>query len=223
MRVKPRPSGKQRRQRQQQQQSCVNTSGTKSNYRTEFGLWFLDDTREEYIIRDPHLQECLLPHHDRRHSEEARAKLVGKRIHVWGSVALPLHRWSFKSVNWAIFVQSEDHKRIIPPRMMNYANSLQEYNSSFPWIEHEIITPVQKLDWKLYGECTHSYRKEDKHFLYNGECTISFDNNASEAEVIADTKKSRKANHQIDWRPEQDAKYWIYLSATQKRILADKV
>ena len=24
-------------------------------------------------------------------------------------------------VNWGIFVQSEDHKRIIPPRMMNYA------------------------------------------------------------------------------------------------------
>ena len=40
--------------------------------------------------RDPHLQECLLRHHDRRHSEEARAKLIGKRIHVWGLVALPL-------------------------------------------------------------------------------------------------------------------------------------
>ena len=65
--------------------------------------------------------------------------------------------------------------------------------------------------------------KEDKQFLYNGECTICFDNNASEAEVITDTKKSRKVNHQIHWRPEQNAKYWIYLSATQKRILPDKV
>ena len=102
-------------------------------------------------------------------------------------------------------------------------NSWQEHNSSFPWIEHEIITLLQKLDWKLHGRCTHSYRKEDKHFLYNGECTICFDNNASEAEVITDTKKSRKVNHQIHWRPEQDAKYWIYLSATQKRILADNV
>ena len=32
-----------------------------------------------------------------------------------------LYRRSFKALNWAIFVQSEDHKRIIPPRMMNYA------------------------------------------------------------------------------------------------------
>ena len=92
--------------------------------RTEFGLWFLDDIREEDIIRDPNLQECPLRHRDRRLSEEARAKSVGKRIHVWGFVALPLHRWSFKSVNWAIFVQSEDHKRIIPPKMMNYATFL---------------------------------------------------------------------------------------------------
>ena len=57
---------------------------------TEFGLWFLDDISEEDIIRDSHLQECLLRHHDGRHSEEARAKLIGKRIHVWGLVALPL-------------------------------------------------------------------------------------------------------------------------------------
>ena len=52
--------------------------------------------------------------------------------------------------------------------------------------------------------------------------TTCLDNNASEAEVITDTKKSRKVNHQIHWRPEQNAKDWIYLSATQKRILADK-
>ena len=71
---------------------------TKSNYRkgknpsrrTEFGLWFLDDIREEDITRDSHLQECLLRHHDGRRSEEARTKLIGKRIHVWGLVALPL-------------------------------------------------------------------------------------------------------------------------------------
>ena len=65
--------------------------------------------------------------------------------------------------------------------------------------------------------------KEDKHFLYNGECAICLDNDASEAEVITDTKKSRKVNHQIHWRPEQNAKDWIYLSAMQKGMLADKV
>ena len=66
-------------------------------------------------------------------------------------------------------------------------------------------------------------QKEDKHFLHKGGCAICFDNNASEAEWITDTKKSRKVNHQIHWRPEQNAKYWINLSATQKLILADKV
>ena len=52
---------------------------------------------------------------------------------------------------------------------------------------------------------------------------MCFDNNVSEAEVITDTKKSRTVNHQIHWRLEQNAKDLIYLSATQKRILADKV
>ena len=27
-------------------------------------------------------------------------------------------------------------------------DSLQEYSSSIPWIEHEIIAPLQKLDWQ---------------------------------------------------------------------------
>ena len=115
--------------------------------------------------------------------------LTGKRIHVWGLGLHCLYCGSFKSVNWAIFVQSEVHKRIIPPRMMNYA----------------------KIHYKS------KIHEED------GKCTISFDNNASEAEVITDKKKSRKMNHQIHWRPEQNAKYWIYSSVTQKRILADEV
>ena len=88
----------QRRQRQQQQQSCVNTSedkvqlhGKKSVFqRTEFGLWFLDDIRGEDFTRHSHLQMCLLRHHDRRPSDEAMAKLIGKRIHVWWLVALLL-------------------------------------------------------------------------------------------------------------------------------------
>ena len=58
--------------------------------KTTLGLWFLDDIRGEDFTWDTHLQECLLRHHDRRHSEEARAKSIGKRIHVWGLVASPL-------------------------------------------------------------------------------------------------------------------------------------
>ena len=51
-------------------------------------------------------------------------------------------------------------------------------------------------------------------------CTVCLDNDASEAQVIADTKKSRKVHHQIHRRPEQNATDWIYSPATQKRILA---
>ena len=117
MRVKPGLFGKQPRQQRRQQQSYVHTFENKvqlqkrkgSFERTELGLWFLDDIRGEDIIWDSHLQECLLRHHKRRHSEEARAtywdiilpvlrtvectripKLIGKRIHVWGLIALLL-------------------------------------------------------------------------------------------------------------------------------------
>ena len=81
MRVKPGLFGKQPRQQRRQQQSYVNTFENKvqlqkrkgSFERTELGLWFLDDIRGEDIIWDSHLQECLLRHHNRRHSEEGRA------------------------------------------------------------------------------------------------------------------------------------------------------
>ena len=107
--------------------------------RTEFGLWFLDDRRGEDITRDSHLQVCLLRHRDRRHSEAARTTYWAVLLPVWRTEKCTksqnylereftckhwshcLYRRSFKSVKWAIFVQSEDHKRIIPPRMMNYA------------------------------------------------------------------------------------------------------
>ena len=54
-------------------------------------------------------------------------------------------------------------------------DSLQEYNSSTPWIEHEIIALLQKLNWeqkeknvkKMYGMYT-LLQKEDKDFLYEG-------------------------------------------------------
>ena len=60
-------------------------------------------------------------------------------------------------------------------------------------------------------------RKEEKH-------TIFFTNNdADEAEEFTYLKKPRKVTHQIHWKSEQNAEYWIHLSATQERILADSV
>ena len=46
-----------------------------------------------------------------------------------------------KSVSWAIFMQSETKNDELRK------DSLQEYSSSTAWIEREIITPLQKLDW----------------------------------------------------------------------------
>ena len=42
-----------------------------------------------------------------------------------------------------------------------------------------------------------------------------FNSDADEAESITDTTKPRKVKYQIDWRPEQDAVYWIHLSTAQ--------
>ena len=60
-------------------------------------------------------------------------------------------------------------------------------------------------------------RKEENQTIF---FTI---NDADEAEAVTDIKKPRKVNHQIHWRSEQNAQYWILLSATQERNLADSV
>ena len=39
-----------------------------------------------------------------------------------------------------------------------------------------------------------------------------FNRDADEAELITDIKKPRKVQHQVHWRPEQEAVYWIHLS-----------
>ena len=44
-----------------------------------------------------------------------------------------------------------------------------------------------------------------------------FSSDASEAELITDIKKPRKAHYQIHWRPEQDAVYWIHLVHSTRR------
>ena len=80
--------------------------------------------------------------------------------------------------------------------MMKYARFLTS--------EHEIITQLQKRDWKLRKVYT-LVQEEDKHSsffmegvkfsLYHGGSTLCLDNNVSEAEVITDPKESRKVNH----------------------------
>ena len=67
----------------------------------------------------------------------------------------------------------------------------------FSFLASSAPCSLQKLDWKLYGKCTHSYKRKTNISSTMEGCTIRVDNNASEAEVIPDTKKSRKVNHQI--------------------------
>ena len=198
---------------------------------------------QKTFFRDSHLQVCLLRHHDRRHSVKKREQrigmlyssiengevykiqnLTGKRIHVCGLVALHLQKklqicklCDIRAIRrpQADYVTKKDEVR---------KSSLQarvQFIFSVDWARDHYSIAEAGLEIEL-GVHTLVHKK-DKHFLYNGGCTICFDNNASEAEVITDTKKLRKVNHQIQWRPEQNAKDWIYLSATQKRNLADKV
>ena len=148
---------------------------TKSNYRkrkesfekTKLGLQFLDDRRAENIpSRLSSSRRSTSTPCDRRHSEEARAthwdvilpvlrkeectkspNLTGKRIYVWGLVALLLPQ--------KLQICKLGDIRAIRRPQADYStkndewrkDSLQEYNSSTPWIEHEIITLLQKLDW----------------------------------------------------------------------------
>ena len=182
---------------------------------------------EKTFLWNAHLQECELRQHDRRHSEEARAtysdvilplwitgeytkihKLIGKRIHVWGLAALPLPQklpiWKLGDIRairrpWADYSTKNDELR---------KDSSQEYNSSAPWIKHEIISLLQKLEWyakeknvKVYGMYT-LVQKEDEHFLYNWKCTICCDNNASEAVLIniyKEIEESEQSNSLKTW------------------------
>ena len=159
------PRKQQRRQRQQQQQSCVNTPEDKvqlqkrkasskgQNLDTDSWMTYVKKILlETLIFKNVYFDTMIDVTVKKREQNELEREFT---CEDWSHC---LYRRSFKSVNWAIFVQSEDHKRIIH-QGMNY-HSLQEYNSSTPWIEHEIITLLQKLDWKLYGSGSHSYRRK---------------------------------------------------------------
>ena len=99
-------------------------------------------------------------------------KLIGKRIHVWGLVALPVPQ----KLQIGRYSCNPKTMSGSPPRMMNDAKI--PYKSTIrspPWIEHEINTPLQKQEWEQKRNnaksCTEVYtlvQKEDKHFLYNG-------------------------------------------------------
>ena len=77
-----------------------------------------------------------------------------------------LYRRSLKSVNWHILVQSEDHKRIFSPRMMNYAKI--PYDSTIhPFRGSSTRSSLycglaarEKKRKKLYRRWTHSYRRK---------------------------------------------------------------
>ena len=56
---------------------------------TNLDYWFLDDRRGGDIFETLIFKYAYFDTMDRRHREEARAKLTGKIIHLWGLVALP--------------------------------------------------------------------------------------------------------------------------------------
>ena len=119
MRVNPSHFEKQQRQ-QRQQQSYVNTSENKvklkkrkeSFEKTKLGLWFLDDIDVTVKKREQRIGRVQNPKINWKENS---------RVRHWSHC---LCCRSFNSLNWAIFVRSEDHKRMIPQRKMNYANIL---------------------------------------------------------------------------------------------------
>ena len=157
-------------------------------------------------------------------------KLFGKRIHVWGLFAKLLpQKFQFCKLG---------DIRAIPRPWADYSTKsdefreefvLQGYNSSTPWIEHEIVTLLQKLDWNLYGWCKLSYRRKTKiSSTMGGRCTICLDNNASEAAVIKLQMQRNRGGWIIKFIDDLLKKVLMQSTEftcpqTQKRILADSV
>ena len=172
MRVKPGLIEEQQRQRRQQQ-SCVHTSQDKVHFHKERELqrgqnldcnsWMTDV--EKTFLWNAHLQLCLLRHHDRRHSEEARATYsdVVLPVLITGSIQKSQVNWKensrVRSGRIAFTAEASNLKigdiRAIRRPWADYStkndelrkDSLQEYNSSTPWIKHEIISLLQQLEW----------------------------------------------------------------------------
>ena len=86
-------------------------------------------------------------------------------------------------------IRGRSGEMIIPPRLGSQVeDSLQGYNSFTPWIEREINTLLQKLDW---WQKKNNMKKEDN---FSSQLLICFNNDANEAEVVTDIKKPRKVN-----------------------------
>ena len=81
------------------------------------------------------------------------------------------------------------------------------------WIMHEIDTLLQKLDrWQKKK----NVKKEIRQF--SSPTTMQ-----TKQKQLQISRNRIKVNDHIHWRSEQNAEYWIHLSATQERILADSV
>ena len=127
-------------------------------------------------------------------------------------------------VNWAIFVQSEDHKRIIPPRMMNYAKIPYKRTIHLPRVS-STRSLLHCRSWtgrkkkRRERSCAgdvHTRTEGRQTFPLQWQGALCLDNDASEAEVIEEGESS---NSLTTWAICKALK----LSAMQKRILADKV
>ena len=122
IRVKPGLLGKQRQQRRQQQ-SHDNVEKTLLKILIFEYVYF--DTMIDVTVkkREQRIGRWYFQYWERESVQNPKINWEeNSRVEI-GRIAFTAEA-SFKSVNWAIFVQSEDHKRIIPPRMMNYARTL---------------------------------------------------------------------------------------------------
>ena len=136
-----------------------------------------------------------LRHHDKGTAKE-REQRNGRENSRLKMVALHLPQELQICELGDTHVQSEDHTRMIPPRMMNHANFLW-------WTTQKFFTRVQFIyivDWARYHYsfaqaglvakrkeanevvrwCTHSYIKKTNisfviQLIYNGRCTICLD------------------------------------------------
>ena len=164
----PASSKSQQRQQRRQQQSHVNTSekvklqkrkrilradkirttipGWRTSRKHSFEIllfkYVYSDTMIDVTVKQWEQRVVMLYFQYWKRRSVQNPKIIGKRIHVWGLVALPLPQ-KLQICKFGVF--SCNPKTICG---LNYTKI--PYKSTIhlpPWIEHEIITQLQKLDW----------------------------------------------------------------------------
>ena len=128
----------------------------------------------------------------------------------WDNI-LPVLHWRFqmKMEHWYVFVRFKDIQ-VKSPRL-NYVTIRHKWKPLIYLVGPSTRPRLNSRSW-IDGRRRRKERGKTNNFLV---CSYHFNNDASEAELIADIKKPRKVHYYIHLKPGQDASCWTHLSTAQ--------